>query len=158
MACPTSTTVSFVQKDHRNDVVAPQLALAIILAVKPILLDSKSFSTAQNRLANALTGIPVQQANDRGIPALRLLVASAPPTDAASVFLPQQRALFVLRHVSLWLTDEGADVLAEEIEFRLTELYTAIAPILQDVSGAHWDSIFYLMESGLEVSYATSPI
>jgi len=134
--------------------IVPQLALAIILVVKPLLLDSKSFSTAQNRLANALTGIPVKQANTRGIPALRLVVASAPPPDAASVFLPQQRALFVLRHVSFWLIDDGADDLAEEIEYRVAELYNAVAPIVQDRSGAHWDSIFDLMESGLQVSIA----
>lgn len=122
--------------------------------MKPILLDSKAFSTAQNRLANALTGIPIAQANARGIPALRLVVASAPPPDAASVFIPQQRALFVLKHVSSWLADEAADDLPEEIEYRIAELYTAVAPIVQDLSGAHWDSMFDLMESGLEVCSA----
>ena len=130
----------------------PEVALAVVLAVKPLLLDSKPFSTAQNRFANNLAGIPTHQASQHGIKALRLLSASAPSPDAASVFLPQQRAIFVLRHVSSWLTDEDADDLAEEVEYRIAELYTAIAPIVQDIGGAHWDSIFDLIESGLETS------
>jgi hypothetical protein len=133
---------------------APQLALALILAVKPLLLDTKSFETAQNRLASAVTTIPANFANSKGIPALRLLIASAPPPDAPSVFLPQQRAVFVLRHVGGWLTSDEADDLDEEIEYRLAQLYTALAPIVQDLSGGHWDSIFDLVESGLEVSFS----
>ncbi|RSH88769.1 hypothetical protein EHS25_002997 [Saitozyma podzolica] len=130
---------------------APQLALALILAVKPLLLDTKSFETAQNRLASAVTTIPAKSANSKGIPALRLLIASAPPRDAPSVFLPQQRAVFVLRHVGGWLTSDEADDLDEEIEYRLAQLYTALAPIVQDLSGGHWDSIFDLVDSGLEI-------
>lgn len=124
--------------------------------MKPILLDTEAFSTAQNRLANALTGMPLAQAGERGITGLRLLVASAPPADAASIFLPQQRALFVLRHVSSWLTDEGADELPEEIEHRIAELCTTLSPIVQDLSGAHWDSIFDLVESGLSVGVTSA--
>jgi len=38
------------------------------------------------------------------------------------------------------------------VEYRIAELYTALAPIVQDVGGAHWDATFDLVESGLEVS------
>ncbi|WWD19092.1 hypothetical protein CI109_103550 [Kwoniella shandongensis] len=136
---------------------APQLALAIILAIKPFMLDTKSFATAQNRLANAVTSIRASQVAKSGIPLLRILVASAPPADAASVFLPQQRALFVLRHVTGWLTSDDADDLPEEVEYRIAELETAVAPIVQDLSGAHWDGIFDLVESGLEASKMDDP-
>ena len=116
-----------------------------------MILDSKAFTAFQNRLANHLAGIPARQADKRGLSALRLLVASAPPPDAASVFIPQQRALFVLRHVASWLTDDDAEDLDDEADFRIAELYTCLAPIVQDVAGAHWDSIFDLIESGLNV-------
>lgn len=116
------------------------------------MLDTKPFETAQNRLASSLSGIPAQQANEKGVPALLLLVASAPPPDAASVFIPQQRAIFVLRHVASWLTSDDADDLDEEVEARIAELYTVMAPIVQSVQGAHWDSIFDLIETGLDVS------
>jgi hypothetical protein len=126
--------------------------LAVLLAVKSFLLDSKALATAQNRLASGLSGIPARQANERGIPAIRLLVASAPPSDAASVFIPQQRAMFVLKHLASWLTSEDSDELDDEVDFRVAELYTALAPVVQDVPGAHWDAIFDLIEMGLEVS------
>ncbi|GMK59535.1 hypothetical protein CspeluHIS016_0801410 [Cutaneotrichosporon spelunceum] len=129
-----------------------QLAQAIILAIKPFMLDTKAFDVAQNRLANALTGISIKNVNEKGVPALRLLAASAPPQDSLSVFLPQQRAVFVLRHVGGWLTseDEAADDLSDEVDTRVAELYAALTPIVQDLSGAHWDGIFDLIESGLE--------
>lgn len=126
--------------------------MAIIFAVKPLLIDSKAFATAQNRLASSLSGVSTRQANDKGIPALRLLTASAPPSDSASMFIPQQRALFVLRHIAGWLTSDDAEDLDEEVETRIAEVYTALAPIVQDVQGGHWDSIFDLIETGLDVS------
>ena len=135
----------------------PTLALSLLLAVKPILIDSKAFATAQNRLASALTGVPARQANDKGIPALRLLTASAPAADSTSMFIPQQRAIFVLRHVTSWLTGDDGDDLDEEVESRLAELYTVIAPIVQDVEGGHWDSIFDLIETGLDAGSMDDP-
>jgi hypothetical protein len=42
--------------------------------------------------------------------------------------------------------------LEEEVDLRVAELYAVMAPIVQDVQGAHWDSIFDLIETGLEVS------
>jgi hypothetical protein len=126
--------------------------MAILLAIKPLLLDTKAFGVAQNRLANALTTIPAKQAGKKGVPALRLLVASAPPADAASVFLPQQRAIFVLRHIGAWLTDDDVEDLPEELDYHVAEFYMAVAPIVQDLAGGHWDSIFDLVENSLEVS------
>lgn len=128
------------------------LSLAVLLAVKPFLIEAKSFETAQNRLASSLSGVPARQANDKGIPALKLLVASAPPADAAAVFIPQQRAMFVLRHVAGWLSSDDADDLDEEVEYRIAGLYTVLAPVVQSMPGAHWDSIFDLIETGLDVS------
>jgi hypothetical protein len=60
--------------------------------------------------------------------------------------------VFVLRHVAGWLTSDDAEDLDEEVELRLAQLYVAVAPIVQDLSGAHWDAIFDLVESSLEVS------
>jgi hypothetical protein len=136
---------------HTANPPVPEIALAIILAIKPLMVDSKAFATAQNRLANALTGVSVRAANDKGLPALRLLIASAPPADSASLFIPQQRAVFALRHVGGWLTseDEAADDLADEIDVRVAELYTALAPIVQDLAGAHWDAIFDLISGAV---------
>lgn len=56
----------------------------------------------------------------------------------------------MLRHLTSWLTSDDADEMDEEVEIRIAELYTTLAPVVQDLSGGHWDSIFDLMESGLE--------
>lgn len=133
------------------DLAVPDISLAVILAINLLMQDSKAMEKAQNRLANALTGISVENANERGLPALRLLIASAPPPDSVALFLPQQRAVFVLRHIGGWLTseDEAVDDLADEIDVRVAEMYTALAPIVQDLSGAHWDAIFDLISGAL---------
>ncbi|WVQ74909.1 hypothetical protein IAR50_004517 [Cryptococcus sp. DSM 104548] len=137
---------------------APQLALAIILAIKPLLLDAQPFMTAQNRLASAITTIPPSKCHT-ALNLLRIFNASAPPPDSTSVFLPQQRALFALRHVAGWLTSDDVDEdnLPEDMEYRVLELESAVAPIVQDVGGNHWDGIFDLVESGLENSAMDDP-
>lgn len=117
------------------------------------MLDTQAFATAQTRLASALTTIPPSKCHT-ALNLLRIFNASAPEADSTFVFLPQQRALFVLRHVAGWLTsdDVDEDKLPEDMEFRVLELESAVAPIVQDVGGAHWDGIFDLVESGLEVT------
>ena len=129
---------------------APITAVGIVSAVKPLLLDTDVFVKTQNRFASALTTIPPSKANDSGISALRLLIAAAPPSDAASLFLPQQRALLVLRHISSWLASDDADDFDESMEVYVARIYTALAPVVQDLSGAHWDGIYDLIENGLD--------
>lgn len=122
-------------------------------AVKPIMLDTPPFETAQNRLANALTGVSPAQADAKGVWALRLLVASAPPFESSAAYIPERRALFVLRHLESWLASDDLEDLSDELQLRLIELFTVLAPIVQSVIGAHWDTIFDMLESNLsEVS------
>lgn len=136
---------------------ASDVAIAIVLAVKPILLDTELFTRTQNRFASALTTVPPSKASDQGIPTIRLLIASAPPPDAPSVFLPQQRALLVLRHIGSWLASDEADEFDESMEVYIAQVYASLAPVVQDLSGAHWDGIFDLIENGLEGSSMADP-
>ena len=47
-----------------------------------------------------------------------------------------------------WITsDEDID---EDVEAQMTQLFVHLAPILQTVSGSHWDFMFDLMENNLE--------
>lgn len=121
----------------------------MIESVKPILLDSPPFETAQNRLANALTGISPAQADVKGLSALRVLVASAPPFESSAAFIPERRALFVLRHIESWLASDDLEDLSDELQLRLIELFTALAPIVQSELGAHWDMMFDMLESNV---------
>ena len=48
-----------------------------------------------------------------------------------------------------WITsDEDID---EDVESEMTLVFLQLAPILQNVPGAHWDLIFDVMENNLEV-------
>jgi hypothetical protein len=117
--------------------------------VKPLVLDTQALATMQNRLGSTITALkPV-----KGLPVLRMLTATDSP---GGTFLPQQRAVFVLRHLATWLESEDDD-LPEDMELRVMEFYVAVAPVVQDLSGAHWDSMFALIENGLEVCFCASP-
>jgi len=48
-----------------------------------------------------------------------------------------------------WITsDEDID---EEVESAMTLIFVHLAPILQNVPGAHWDFVFDVLENNLEV-------
>lgn len=83
-----------------------------------------------------------------------MLNALTPGEDSEDIFLPQQRTVFLMQHLNGWLVseDEAADDLPEELEARIALLYANLAPIVQDVPGAHWDSMFDMVSGNLEVS------
>ncbi|GAA5970378.1 hypothetical protein JCM11641_001687 [Rhodosporidiobolus odoratus] len=126
----------------------PDLASAILLAVKPILLETPRFTRYQSELASLLSGLRPAQLEARAFPLLQQLLSTAPALDEPIIFLPQQRAMFLLRAVQQWIaSDEG---LPEEIQAGVMELMGRLAPIVQDLSGSHWESMFDLIESNLE--------
>lgn len=104
----------------------------------------------QNELASTLAGIPSSAASSRGLPLLRMLLATAPALDAPIIFLPQQRSMFLIQRVQVWIGSD--DELDEEIHANVAELFLHLAPIIQELSGSHWDLIFDIVESNLEVS------
>lgn len=111
-------------------------------------------------MASQITGVKLQNASTEGLRVLRLLNALTPPEQSEDIFLPQQRAIFLMQHLNGWLLseDEAAEDITEEIEARIALLYSALAPIVQDVSGSHWNSIYDMISSNLEVSSAqTAP-
>jgi E3 ubiquitin-protein ligase listerin len=46
--------------------------------------------------------------------------------------------------------DDDEDI-GDELHARLVELFLPLAPVLQNLSGAHWDFMFDVIESNLEV-------
>jgi E3 ubiquitin-protein ligase listerin len=128
---------------------APDLACAVILAVKPILLESPRFERYQNELASLVAGVPSSTASTKGLSLLRLLLATTPPLDAPIIFLPQQRTMFLIQAVQRWIASD--DDLEEEILASVAELFLHLAPIVQELSGSHWELVFDVVESNLEV-------
>lgn len=103
----------------------------------------------RNELAAELLSIPASKADTTGLLVLRKLAVTAPGVDSDIVFLPQLRAVNALKVCQQWIiSDEEID---EEVQGAMTLTFFHLAPILQNVPGAHWDLMFDVMENNLEV-------
>ncbi|KAK4058560.1 hypothetical protein OIO90_000004 [Microbotryomycetes sp. JL221] len=129
---------------------ASDLACTVVLAIKDVLVESPRLERYQNELAANLSGVSSNQVNSKGLPMLRLLLATAPPQDSSVIFLPQQRAMFLIKSLSGWLASE--DDLDEEVYARLAELFVHVCPIVQDLSGSHWDLMFDVLEMNIQAA------
>lgn len=124
-----------------------QLALAIVTGVKSIILESPRFVRHQNELASTLAGIPPSAAAARGLVLLRSLLAASPPLDAPIIFLPQQRSMYLIQQMQAWLS--SAVELPLGVHSSLAELFAHLAPIIQELSGSHWEMFFDVIEYNL---------
>ena len=123
--------------------------MAIVSAVTKYAPQPPRLDRYRNELAAALLGVPARKANTDGLLILRKLAASAPDSDSDVEFLPQPRAVNVVKACQQWISsDEDLD---EEVESAMTLVFTHLAPILQDVPGSHWDFVFDVVENNIEV-------
>ena len=130
--------------------------MTIILSVTRYAPEPQRLDRYRNELAASLLGIPAPRANTEGLWALRRLVAVAPDPESDVVFLPTPRAVNVMKACQQWISsDEDID---EEVESEMTTLFMYLAPILQNIPGAHWDFVFDVIENNLEVSGMVGPI
>jgi len=121
--------------------------LACITAYAP---EPPRLDRYRNELAAALLGVSPTDSDTTGLKYLRLLCASAPDPDSDVVFLPQHRAVNVMRACQVWIAEGDEDV-NEDLASMMTLVFRHLAPILQDVSGSHWDFIWDVVENNLEV-------
>ena len=135
----------------------PMTTRVILQAVVPQLEKSPRLDRVRNDIASRLTAIPVAKASSSGLRLLSNLLASSPSMDSEDAFLPEQRSIFVMQHLTQWLTsdDEAVDDLPEEVEARICLLFAELAPIVQARPGAHWNSIFDMIANNLEVCART---
>ena len=127
-----------------------QFGNAVIIAVKSAIAESPRFVRYQNEIASSLAGVVASSANTRGLALLRSLLATAPPLDAPIIFLPQQRTMFLIQRIQTWIISDCD--LGAEVQASLAELFLHLAPIVQELSGSHWDLFFDIIEFNLEVS------
>ncbi|BGP30376.1 hypothetical protein JCM10296v2_002130 [Rhodotorula toruloides] len=140
----------------QNLTSAPDLACAILHAIKPVLLDTPRFERYQNELAANLAGVQPSAIDVKAVPALRQLLAAAPPIDAPVIFLPQQRSMFLIQAISRWISSD--EPISEELHAGIAELFCHLAPIVQDLSGGHWDLMFDLIETNLDSADWEEPL
>ncbi|GAA5851231.1 hypothetical protein JCM9279_007491 [Rhodotorula babjevae] len=134
----------------------PDLSCAILYAIKPVLLETPRFERYQNELAAALAGIKPHEIEAKAAPLLRQLLAVAPALDAPVIFLPQQRSVFLLQSIGRWLSSD--ERIPTEAQASLVEVLAHLAPIVQDLSGSHWDLMFDLVEATLDAADWDEPI
>ncbi|RDB18704.1 E3 ubiquitin-protein ligase listerin [Hypsizygus marmoreus] len=135
---------------RKVEATAPQTSMAIVFTVANYAPEPPRLDRYRNELAAGLLGIPPLKANTEGLLTLRKLAVSAPNPDSDIVFLPQPRAVNIAKACQQWISsDEDID---EEVESEMTLVFFHLAPILQDVPGAHWDLIFDVLENNLENS------
>jgi hypothetical protein len=79
----------------------------------------------------------------------------APPVESGVIYLPQQRAVFLIQALQKWMTsDEDLD---QSLETHVTVALYHLLPILQTVPGAHWEFTLDILENNLGVSKPPSP-
>ena len=108
----------------------------------------------RNELASKLSGISSGKANTTGFRLLRCLSAVAPNPESDVIFLPQQRAVYLVQALQAWMGSD--EVLDEKVECEVTFVLFNLVPILQNVQGAHWDFIMDLIESNIEACFTVS--
>lgn len=129
---------------------APETSMAITSTLVECAPEPQRLDRYRNELAASLLGISPSRVNTAGLLTLRRLVSTAPDPASAVIFLPQQRAVNVIKACQQWITsDEDID---EEVESVMLLVFLHLAPILHTVPGAHWEFIFDVIESNLEVS------
>ncbi|KAI8986673.1 hypothetical protein BD414DRAFT_460911 [Trametes punicea] len=133
---------------RKMEKLAPHTSLAIVFSVTRYAPEPSRLDRFRNELAAGTLGIPASKANSEGLWLLRNLAAAAPDPESEVVFLPQTRAVNLIKACQQWITsDEDLD---EEVQSEMTLVFIHLVPILQNVPGAHWDLVFDVVENNLE--------
>lgn len=140
---------------RRLEKTAPQTAVAILASITEFAPEPLKMDRYRNEIASDILGVPANRANTTGVVLLRRLAATAPDSDSDVVFLPQQRAVNVVKTWQAWISsDEDID---EDVESMMPLLFMHLSPILQNVAGNHWEFMFDVVENNLEnCSFADS--
>jgi len=132
-----------------SSLVAPFASMAVVLSVTSSGSEPLRLDRYRNELAANVMGVRPTKINTEGLWLLRRLVVTAPDPDSDVVFIPQTRAVNFIKACQQWVTSD--EDIEEEVESQMTVLFFHLAPILQHVSGSHWDFIFDVVENNLEV-------
>lgn len=143
----------WIQLARKLERLAPQTAMTIAAAIAATGTEPQKLDRYRNELAASLLGIR-SDINGQGLLTLRKLAATAPDPDSEVVFLPQVRAVNVVKVFQQWVASDDEDV-GEDVESAMIHVYIHLTPILQNLAGNHWEFIFDVLESVLENSQIT---
>jgi hypothetical protein len=104
----------------------------------------------RNQIASDLTAIHASSAATKGNDLLKQLVALAPDAASEYALVGAQRAVFLIQHLEKWALSDEEDM-SQETQALITAIFQHLVPLLQGVSGGHWDFVCDILESNLEV-------
>ncbi|KAF8899801.1 hypothetical protein CPB84DRAFT_1780009 [Gymnopilus junonius] len=151
----------WIQVARKLERAAPQTSLTIISAITGTGVEPPKLDRYRNELAAGLLGIKARKANTEGLLTLRKLAATAPAPESDVVFLPPLRAVNVVKACQAWVLgdeDDEDEELDEELQSAMLPIFLHLAPILQNVPGAHWAFIFDVLEAVLESSSSAEEV
>ena len=131
---------------------APHTSLAIVFSVARYAPEPTRLDRLRNELAAETLGVRAAKANTEGLWLLRMLAAAAPDPESDIAFLPQPRAVNLVKACQQWITAD--EDLEEDVQSEMTLVFVTLVPILSNVPGGHWDLMFDVIENNLEVSIA----
>lgn len=116
------------------------VATSALVPLRGLCQNKPFFTRFQNELAAKLTTISPEQAGSDAGPLLKILIASTATRESDEDLLPLNRAMFVLRHVLRWISEDKSTIQDENLPDVLA-LATLLLPTLQGTLGSHWDSL-----------------
>ncbi|ELU39991.1 hypothetical protein AG1IA_05974 [Rhizoctonia solani AG-1 IA] len=106
-------------------------AIGSVLSARGV--ESSRLDRWRNEIASRIPGVSSNSINQTGLPLLRALNCLAPPPESGIVFMPQQRAVYLVQALQKWMSsDEELDTSMEAL---VTVLLGHLLPILQTIRG-----------------------
>ena len=130
-------------------VSAPHISLSIVFSLSRYAPETTKLDRFRNELAAGTLGVPASKINTEGLWLLRKLAATAPDPESDVIFLPQPRAVNLVKACQQWISAD--EDLEEDVQSEMTLVFAALVPILSSVPGSHWELMFDVIENNLEV-------
>lgn len=105
----------------------------------------------RNQIASDITAVPASEARTKGLSLLKQLVALAPDLSGTDALMGMQKAVFLIQHLEKWVLADEDDAVDQDTQCFLTVILLHLSPILQGITGGHWEFIFDVLENSLEV-------
>ncbi|PWW74572.1 hypothetical protein C7212DRAFT_358891 [Tuber magnatum] len=113
---------------------------AILTGLGELLEHTKEAERLRNGLASDITGIPASRAGEVGLRKIVLLNAALPKPGQDTPPLPQQRAIFLIKHLLSWFEDEAFTVNPSySVIAEASKTITTVLPVVKELYGEHWE-------------------
>lgn len=115
-------------------------SIAILTGLGELLERTQEAEKLRNGLASDITGIPASKAGQAGLRKIVLLNAALPKPGQDTPPLPQQRAIFLIKHLLSWFEDEAFAVNPSySVIMEASKAIATILPVIKELYGEHWE-------------------